>query len=232
MTNRTIASLLVGAALSLAQIAAIGTAALSVSTTAANASNEPIPGVDIIVKKNPANNLAVHTETDRKGNFNLGHLAPGSYTIQIGQSSWAKAMGASAPGGAPRYANIEVNYLLQRMEGNPIAVVRLPVSHGESSGTFTIPRGKSADGDAEYRGTLTAEMAVLDRGVTHDVEFEKARTAPKASQGRVSTDADMNENCAKRSEVRDSHDRYANGARASAACRDRYIGETEKNLRK
>ena len=40
----------------------------------------PIPGVDIIVKKKPGN-IAIHATTDSTGKFSINKLTPGTYTL-------------------------------------------------------------------------------------------------------------------------------------------------------
>jgi hypothetical protein len=64
-------------------------AALALSATAATAS-KPIPGVDVIVRKNPGGHLIVHT--DRSGRASLGRLDPGDYTLTIGGETLVAAM--------------------------------------------------------------------------------------------------------------------------------------------
>ena len=61
--------------------AALAALALSFSVTAAMATNDPIPGVDIIVKKNPGGLAVVVATTDAKGKFSARVAAPGNYTL-------------------------------------------------------------------------------------------------------------------------------------------------------
>jgi hypothetical protein len=64
-------------------IAAIALAvglALACSIPAARAANEPIPGVDIIVKKNPGGIVAT-AHADKVGRFTLRLTEPGDYTV-------------------------------------------------------------------------------------------------------------------------------------------------------
>lgn len=48
------------------------------------ASNEPIPGVDIIVQKKPGGIAVANTKSDAQGKFVIDNLAAGSYSLIIG----------------------------------------------------------------------------------------------------------------------------------------------------
>ena len=61
--------------------AALAALALSFSMTAAIAAIDPIPGVDIIVKKNPGGLAVVVATTDAKGKFSARVAEPGNYTL-------------------------------------------------------------------------------------------------------------------------------------------------------
>ena len=61
--------------------AALAALALSSSVTAAMAIINPIPGVDIIVKKNPGGLAVVVATTDAKGKFSARVAEPGNYTL-------------------------------------------------------------------------------------------------------------------------------------------------------
>ncbi len=77
--------------------AALACAALALSTTAATATNDPIPGVDIIVQKNPGGTIVIQTHTDSNGSLTLRGLAPGDYVIEIDGRSLVAAMDKLAP---------------------------------------------------------------------------------------------------------------------------------------
>lgn len=76
--------------------ASLACAALALSSTAAMAAIDPIPGVDIIVQKNPGGTI-VHIQTDANGTLTLRNLAPGDYVIEIGGKSLVAAMDKLAP---------------------------------------------------------------------------------------------------------------------------------------
>ena len=54
-------------------------------------SNDPIPGVDVIVKKNPGGN-AFQIKTDGTGSFTLGGITTGNYEIDLPGSSLLPAI--------------------------------------------------------------------------------------------------------------------------------------------
>ena len=61
--------------------AALAALALSFSMTAAMAASDPIPGVDIIVRKNPGGLAVVVATTDAKGKFSARVAEPGNYAL-------------------------------------------------------------------------------------------------------------------------------------------------------
>ncbi len=64
--------------------ALLGTAALACVTLAgAQASNTPIPGIDIVVKKKPAGTAMARGQTDAKGEIVLKDLPAGTYTVVL-----------------------------------------------------------------------------------------------------------------------------------------------------
>jgi len=75
--------------------AALACLALALSTTVAMATNEPIPGVDIIIY--PAGGTVMHTQSDANGALTLRGLAPGDYVIEIDGPSLVAAMDKLAP---------------------------------------------------------------------------------------------------------------------------------------
>jgi hypothetical protein len=63
---------------------ALALAALVLSTAAPmRASINPIPGVDVIVKKNPPGTKPIVATTDRSGRFTARVTEPGKYTVFI-----------------------------------------------------------------------------------------------------------------------------------------------------
>jgi hypothetical protein len=97
--------------------AALACAALAMSGTAAMA-GQPIPGVDIIVRKNPGGSITVHT--DGSGRVPLQGLVAGNYTVTIrGQGLVAamdklaarvpKKVGAALPSGGAGVAVADLN---------------------------------------------------------------------------------------------------------------------------
>ena len=56
------------------------------------ATNEPIPGVDIIVKKNPGGIAVANTHTDKEGKFSFTAKEKGNYDITITYADIVKAL--------------------------------------------------------------------------------------------------------------------------------------------
>jgi hypothetical protein len=85
MRNRMFAALLCGGVFLLAGM------------SSALAINNPIPGVDVIVKKDPGGATIMTVQTDGNGAVVLKGLAPGDYVIEIDGPSLVKAMDRLAP---------------------------------------------------------------------------------------------------------------------------------------
>ena len=58
-------------------------ALLTHRASSASAINNPIPGVDIIVRKNPGGVVVKQVTTGKKGEYLIENLAPGSYTLDV-----------------------------------------------------------------------------------------------------------------------------------------------------
>lgn len=72
-------------------------------SAAAFAINNPIPGVDIIVKKNPGG-IIMHLTTDENGTLDLSKLPKGRYSFEVADTSKlpkAFVMTFTIPGSAP-----------------------------------------------------------------------------------------------------------------------------------
>ena len=76
--------------------AALACLALALTAMPAMATNEPIPGVDIIVQKNPGG-IVVKTQTGPTGQVQFKDLAPGEYVIEIDGKSLVAAMDKLTP---------------------------------------------------------------------------------------------------------------------------------------
>ena len=127
--------------------------ALIVSATPVLAANDPIPGVDIIVRKNPGNNLVVQTHTDATGKFTAS-LAPGRYTLELTGPGLSRGMIAAMLLGNP---------LLSMHLARSMPVLSAKASFVRSGAPkamlfeFTIPA--SAGGKAlAYSGQITLKQ--------------------------------------------------------------------------
>jgi hypothetical protein len=87
--------------------AAFACAVLAFTCTAAMATNKPIPGIDVIVKKNPGGN-AITATTDAGGQIILKDLAPGDYEINIDGPSFVAAMDKIAPPAPEKSSGLSV----------------------------------------------------------------------------------------------------------------------------
>lgn len=122
------------------------------TATSVLATSDPIPGVDIIVKKNPGS-IVQHVTTDDNGNFHLNKLPEGSYTLEV--SNTAKLTGP-----------VKFNIAIKSSKGFPkhlvsarILPTKLPGSApvlGRTGGVLIIPIPK---GGAQ----LSAMMSIFDR---------------------------------------------------------------------
>jgi len=99
---------------------------LALSGTAAMALGEPIPGIDIVVKKNPGG-IPFTTQTGPDGAYQIKGLAPGSYDLSVaGKRIQTITVGA----------NRSISGTLSREPGGKASItfngsfVVLPTSHG------------------------------------------------------------------------------------------------------
>jgi hypothetical protein len=63
------------------------------------AASNPIPGVGVVIKRQPGSSSA-RTTTDKDGNFTFEGLEPGTYTIEVVQTDVEKYFAASSSGAA------------------------------------------------------------------------------------------------------------------------------------
>ena len=66
-----------------AKVAVIAAVLLGLMAGRASATHEPIPGIDIIVRKNPPGPLALHATTDKAGHFAFNNLGVGTYELEV-----------------------------------------------------------------------------------------------------------------------------------------------------
>ena len=65
-----------------AKVAVIAAVLLGLMEGRASAISDPIPGIDIIVRKTPGS-VAVHATTDKSGKFAFDNLKAGTYELQV-----------------------------------------------------------------------------------------------------------------------------------------------------
>jgi len=132
MTHRLFASLTLALGLTMA--------ASLIATTSAFANNNPIPGVDIVVKRVPPRGSVIQTKTDAKGNFTIGTLTPGDYSVNCLSWSWGTTnSGKVDPNPKGAFHVVLVEILVSSVQ-TPVVSSRQTVGPGQSfSVRFTVP---------------------------------------------------------------------------------------------
>lgn len=133
--------------------------ALAAATSSLGAfANDPIPGVDIMIKRNPGG-IAVQAKTDSAGHFTLSGLTPGKYTLQLASKSLDMAIRKLDPKGASHMVSIKIG--LSATDPKPLLSAEPMVRPGATqdlSVNFTIPESKPAGSATaklpDYVGTL------------------------------------------------------------------------------
>jgi hypothetical protein len=118
--------------------------ALGLFSATAWASTEPIPGVDVIVRKNPGGN-AITVTTDKTGTFTFAGLAAGNYTLSITLRQ-AKAI-ISTTRSNIRHPNLRV------VNGAEVATVDATLGSGDAA-PVEIAFTKNG---AKITGTVTSD---------------------------------------------------------------------------
>jgi hypothetical protein len=128
----------------------------------------PIPGVDVIVRKNP-HGIAMKLQTDGNGGFTLGGVTPGEYVIELPVDSLRSAVnrldakqlpggtgtsGAPSAGGAPSLPAIQ-----KQREADRIRVNFSNVPNGLVGHTFT---GTTTGGTPHIQFTVTTVAVGTD----------------------------------------------------------------------
>jgi len=162
------------------------------------ATNDPIPGVDIIVEKNPGGTI-VHIQTDANGTVTFRHLAPGKYVLTIGGKSLVAAMDKLAPA-APEKKESHSSFSLgiggflgggsshssgDRGGGGPVGGGSHGGSHSSSGGMgvgLSVPLGGGGDKGAAQPG-YSIIGAVIDWGDGTNTSTETAYCRDSASHG-------------------------------------------------
>jgi hypothetical protein len=135
------------------------------------ASNTPIPGIDIVVKKQPAGG-AMKTTTDKSGKFSFTKLEAGTYSVTIspapkGDATAAKAIISTTRSQIIRPSALVVNgaevhdlvVSLGTTAPAPVTIV-LEKAGGTISGTVTaatLAKEPATTGDAAKREATGAE---------------------------------------------------------------------------
>ena len=158
MTHRLFASLTLALGLTMA--------ASLIATTSAFANNNPIPGVDIVVKRVPPRGSVIQTKTDAKGNFTIGTLTPGDYSVDCLSWSWGTTnSGKVDPNPKGAFHVVLVDIYVTSVH-TPVVSSRQTVGPGQSfSVRFTVPdtapgiRVAAGDVDGDGRPDLARGTA-------------------------------------------------------------------------
>lgn len=153
---RKISAGLLGWALLLVPAAGIGTAALVATATSAFAVNNPIPGIDIIVRKEPGGS-AMRVQTGRDGGFTFAKLTPGTYTLTLDGKSLAMALEKLDPKPTGTKQTILVGILLPAIQ-KTIVSSRQTFDRAAPKSiavTFTVPDSPAAAKGLDGKGSLT-----------------------------------------------------------------------------
>ena len=128
-------------------IAALCSLALAVvPVSGAWASNDPIPGIDVIVRKEPDHRIVVQTTTDARGGFDVKELAPGRYTILLGSKN---PEAAKAKSGTWIVALLPVSR--EPSPAKPLSFTGKALGGGAQQVEIVIPDGPAKS----YKATLT-----------------------------------------------------------------------------
>jgi len=132
---------------------AIGTAFLILATGIASALNDPIPGIDIVVRKHPGGIVAT-TKTGKDGRYVIENLAPGKYLLEVHVPKTRTTVNTST-------ANIR----------HPSAIVRNGVEEHEVFIEFGTGRDTRPYGPVEVE--ITAKRGKISGTITHQVAPKK-----------------------------------------------------------
>lgn len=118
-----------------------------VSASSAWAVNNPIPGVDVVVKRKPPGNAVARGTTDAKGEITLKELAPGQYTIELSAKPGTEA--AKLHGAGWLVALLVVSR--EPTPTRPLTLTPKAVSGGVQQVEIVVPEGPAKS----YKLTLT-----------------------------------------------------------------------------
>ncbi len=173
--------------MSLRILAALFGAALMacVPMAEALAINDPIPGVDIIVKKNPSGIVVSSFQTNGQGEFTIKDLEPGQYTIElVGKSLIAatavskadtrtKTMGTPAPA-APSTSRTGTAVAVGDVNGDG-AIIAILIG-------LLLPANTMAPGGTTHRDKASA------KGIQTTLTVSGAAGSKHSYKGRVTAE--------------------------------------------
>ncbi len=129
-----------------------------VPMTGASASNEPIPGIDVVVKKKPPKAQPLQVKTDAGGQFVLKDLEPGTYTLQIDGPVLTRVLASTATKSPTPTVQLLIGLLLPAVQKSRETSAPAPQAYRGQPGargiemTFTVP--DSAGKTSTWKGTV------------------------------------------------------------------------------
>lgn len=149
---------------------ALACLAMMVSASGALAAGNPIPNIDVIVKKDSGDVIA-RSRTDAAGNFSLGVLRAGTYVVELEENSLRRAV--MKLGRDPSQSLLLLAYATDTSDSKLAWQVFAGVRQQPAHFTITVPAPAARVGVAgtkpgratvsgkaeEYRGIITLETA-------------------------------------------------------------------------
>lgn len=186
-------------------LAALALLSVPVGSAIAQSAANPIPGIDIIVQKNPGGIVVARTRTDRDGHFSLGRLDPGSYVVSLDSRSLRRAVQGIDPSAEETGSiiGILIGLLVPAVQREAVqrevASAREPFRPGSRAQTIAVPfrveESPRLAGTASmasrigYRGTVSLQRggtaADSSRAATVTGRVTNAQGRPEAAVGRI-----------------------------------------------
>ena len=135
-----------------ARVAVIAALFLGVFAGSASATNEPIPGVDVIVRKKPGG-IAMHATTDSSGHFVFENLAAGTYTLAAAAPQTRAAISTTRSN--IKHSSVSVT------NGVQVVTVSVEIGTGSASAEIEITSAKGKITGTVNRATATKKEPAL-----------------------------------------------------------------------
>lgn len=167
--------------------------ALLLPGMAALATSNPIPGVDIIVKKNPGPSMAVTVPTDADGAYQFKGLAPGKYdlsvtgqpvqTINVDKGILSGVLSREPDGKASITFNGQVG-VVPDLPGAPVITTRSHLPRGQLRPTDPGRLGGAGSGEVSPAGG-DVNPGISDQGTVGGLISYGTAPPPKDGAGKL-----------------------------------------------